>query len=535
MRCTRVFFIVASVLISGGINAQEIITSEELGKLDKTAFKALDEVNALVFKPNGYDTVMNPKLPDSLSSLAMLSKEEYAEMRKKRIRFNPYLALYNNIELKKGNIFIGFSNSWIRLSSYYRYTNDSSSVEDYRAKVNENMLSEKMVGFKPNLVLLEEVKGPARELINADAIFVYDSKSRYKFRDTVVNYGSLVVHLIKFDLGYVSLRYYYPLDKRELALSEINNTWGIIQFKPDSEFTHPNHEGWIPKRDPDLYFGKFSFLNNPEQVKKESEQYEQRKRKGKANKLAREAIRLAQAKDLDQAKKKFAEVLEIDSNNVNTYRYLILMSLDEGNENDAWGFWDKLVAIDPENKETWFFKGLVEKKFNELDSATKTFEMIIREKDSLHYRSCIELALISMLKRDTDAAELNFNRAINIFKAEGEKSLRKEGHRMFNINDLFKVRVTYARFLNTNSNFEKSKMLFEQTLKEEGVAIEAGKKGERQSIYGKLTPANRGELNFMLALSYAGLKDESNTRLYLKKAKELGKVLPKELEQFLGD
>ncbi|MGK6349717.1 tetratricopeptide repeat protein [Parapedobacter sp. DT-150] len=533
MNYKRVLLIIVSISFSIGVNAQEIIRSKKLGELDRAAIKNLDEVNALVFKPDGYDTVMNPKLPDSLSSLMMLSKDELVEMHKKRFRFNPYLVFGNPVELKNGDILVGFSTSWIRLSSYYKYNNDSSSVEAYRKKANQNMLGTNMIGYSPNFKLLEDVKSTSRKLVNADTVFIYDTKQKYRFKDTVDNYGSLVVHLVKFDLGYVSLRYYYPLDNREMALSEINNTWGIIQFKPDREFTHPNYDGWIPPREePDLYFGKFSFLNNPEQVKRENEQYEQRKLKSKANSLATEAVRLAQSKQFDQAKENFFEVLKIDSNNVITYRHLLLMSMDENNRNDSWRYWNKLMEKDPKNNETWFLKGLVEKKYNELDSATKTFEKILREKDSLHYKSFIELAFISTLKGDNDAADLNFNRAINIFKIEGEKSLRKESHRMFNINDLFRVRLAYAKFLNTNSAFEKSKMLFEQTLREEEVAIEAGKKGERQGIYGKLTPASLGELNFMLAMSYAGLKDELNARLYLEKARSLGKVLPEELDRF---
>ncbi len=524
----------ASVLFSLGIYAQEIISSKKLGKLDKTAIKILDEVNALAFKPRGYDTVTNPKLPDSLSSLAMLSKEEFSEMRQKRIHFNPYLVFGNPIELKKGDIFVGFSSSWIRLSSYYKYNQDGSSVEEYRKKVNQNLLGKNMIGYSPDFELLEDVKSTFTELIHADTVFIYDTKLKYRFKDTVDNYGVLAVHLVKFDLGYVNLRYYYPLDKRKKALSEINNTWGIIQFKPDGEFTHPNHDGWIPRREePDLYLGKFAFLNNPEQVKREREQYEQRRRKGEANALAMEAVRLAQSKNTDQAKEKLVEALKIDSNNAIAYRHLILMSMEENNREDSWRYWNKLRDKDPKNNETWFLKGLVEKKYSELDSATKTFEMIIREKDSLHFRSFIELAFISVLKGEKDAADLHFNRAINVFKSEGEKSLRKEGHRMFSINDLFMARLAYARFLNANSEFEKSKGLFEQTLREEEVATESGKKGERQQIYGKLTPANLGELNFMLAMSYAGLMDESNTRLYLEKAKSFGKVLPEELERIL--
>src|SRR5690606_36655897 len=129
-----------------------------------------------------------------------------------------------------------------------------------------------------------------------------------------------------------------------------------------------------------------------------------------------------------------------------------------------------LMEIDSANSETWFLKGLVERKYGDLDSATKTFEMILREKDSLHFRSFIELAHISTQKGDHDTADLNFNRAIDIFTTEGEKSVRKEGHRIFNINELFKVRLAYAQFLNTNFAFEKSKELFEQTLMVEETA-----------------------------------------------------------------
>ncbi|MFC3197580.1 hypothetical protein ACFOET_08150 [Parapedobacter deserti] len=84
--------------------------------------------------------------------------------------------------------------------------------------------------------------------------------------------------------------------------------------------------------------------------------------------------------------------------------------------------------------------------------------MIITKKDSLHFRSYSELAFISLLKKEDDAADLNFNQAIHIFMTEGDKPLRKESHRIFNINDLLMVRLAYARFLNKNSAFERSKI-----------------------------------------------------------------------------
>src|SRR3546814_10238919 len=90
-----------------------------------------------------------------------------------------------------------------------------------------------MIGYSQDFELLEDVKDPFRRLINADTAFIYDSKFTYNFKDTVDNYGCLVVHLVKFDLGYVGLRYYYPLDERKIALSEINDTWGILQFRSE--------------------------------------------------------------------------------------------------------------------------------------------------------------------------------------------------------------------------------------------------------------------------------------------------------------
>ncbi len=279
MNYKRILFIVVSVLLPAGINAQKIITSEKLGKLNGTPIGHLDEVNALVFRPIGYDTVVNPNLPDSLYYQGLFSKDELAEMREKRIRFNPYLAFNSPIELKKGDIFVSFSQAWIRLSSYYKYSGGDESEEEFRKKANKNMMEKNDYRYGNNAELLEDVKGIPKKLLNADTIFIFEPKSRYKFKDTIENYGSLVVHLVKFDLGLVSLRYYYPLHKREMVLSEINNTWGIIQFKPDEEFTHPNRENRTPRpMDPDLYFGKFSILNNPEQIKREREQHVQRKK-----------------------------------------------------------------------------------------------------------------------------------------------------------------------------------------------------------------------------------------------------------------
>ncbi|MFC3197579.1 tetratricopeptide repeat protein [Parapedobacter deserti] len=117
--------------------------------------------------------------------------------------------------------------------------------------------------------------------------------------------------------------------------------------------------------------GKFSFLNDPEQVKRENKRYEQQKLKREANSLAMEAVRLSQSNHIDQAREKFSEVLKIDMNNIITYRHLLLMSMDETNSHDSWGYWNKLAEKDPKNVETWLLKGLVEKKYNKLDSAVE--------------------------------------------------------------------------------------------------------------------------------------------------------------------
>src|SRR3546814_10886183 len=101
--------------------------------------------------------------------------------------------------------------------------------------------------------------------------------------------------------------------------------------------------------------------------------------------------------------------MTVDSANAIAYRYLLLISLDENNKEKSWSYWNKLAAIDPEDKETWFLKGVTEKRYYELDSAGKTFEWIVREKDSLHFRSLIELASISILKGDKDRKSTRLN------------------------------------------------------------------------------------------------------------------------------
>src|SRR3546814_8004584 len=112
----------------------------------------------------------------------------------------------------KRNIFIGFSAAFIRLSSYFKYNNDTLSEEEFRKKVNRNLTGKNMIGYSQDFELLEDVKDPFRRLINEDTAFIYDSKFTYNFKDTVDNYGCLVVHLVQFDLGYVGFRYFYPLD-----------------------------------------------------------------------------------------------------------------------------------------------------------------------------------------------------------------------------------------------------------------------------------------------------------------------------------
>src|SRR3546814_14995162 len=114
MNHTTLALLIFSVLCSVESNAQEIIHTRKLAKLADTAFRNLDELNALVFEPDGYERVLHPKLPDSLSRMSMLSKEERAELREKRKRFNPYLTFDQTIVLRQRNIFIGLSEAFIK-------------------------------------------------------------------------------------------------------------------------------------------------------------------------------------------------------------------------------------------------------------------------------------------------------------------------------------------------------------------------------------------------------------------------------------
>src|SRR3546814_20425623 len=97
MNHTTLALLIFSVLCSVESNAQEIIHTRKLAKLADTAFRNLDELNALVFEPDGYERVMHPNLPDSLSSMSMLSKAERAEFREKRDRFNPNLTDWKTV------------------------------------------------------------------------------------------------------------------------------------------------------------------------------------------------------------------------------------------------------------------------------------------------------------------------------------------------------------------------------------------------------------------------------------------------------
>src|SRR5690606_27741865 len=94
MKYKIALFCIAGLLVPIVLNAQEINRAKMHGKFDETAFRNFEELNALAFKPTTYDTVINPKLPDSLKSAQLLTKKERLTMHQKRIQFNPYLALY---------------------------------------------------------------------------------------------------------------------------------------------------------------------------------------------------------------------------------------------------------------------------------------------------------------------------------------------------------------------------------------------------------------------------------------------------------
>lgn len=535
MYSKKILFALLGICLHLFALGQQIVNKKSLGAFDTQTHSKLEEINALVFKPEGYETVPWPKLPDSINFSLFASDPKAKKLEENKLAINPLLAFRNPISFKKGDIYIGYDQNWFRLSNYYKYNNDKKSVEESRRWTNSINADPKSIGPSyAGLQYLEYVNRDALKLINADTALIFTSNTKFKFKDTVDNYEMITVYLLKFDLGVGKVYYYYPIGERMKALQEINQTWGVVRFKPDSEFTHPDHSGHIPKpKEPDLYYGKFAFLNNPDQLKREEENYRKKNLNGQAAKLVLEGVNFARVKDWGNAKAKYEEALKIDPNHALAYLQLTWLALEQNMEQDARNYWASLNKLQPSSAETWFVKGMLEKRFNQLDNAFITFDKVLADFDSLYYKAHLEKASIYVMRNDQVAAEKEFDAALLIFKKESEKAKRGEKYRMMQLYDFYMAKMQYARFLGSKQEFEKGKNQLEDFLREYEANQNSISLGIPKTIYGRIYPENLADVHFWLGIFYVNLKDENKCVEHFKKAKELGKVLPAEVENLL--
>lgn len=515
--------------------AQELVNQNSLTAFSKESVREIQEVNALAFQPEGYEQVQYAKLPDSLNGFPPRQQEKKSKWSAERLRLDPILVFREHISFKKGNIFIGFTHTWVRMSAYFNYNQQQISEEEFRKQGNQRSGNPKLItSYYGHYEQISTVPQSSMELINADSALVFDTHQVYDFEGKPKSYGCMVVNLAKYDLGTVKVFYFYPLTEREVVLQEINKTWGVIRFKPDREFRHPDHSHVIPKRtEPELYFGKFSFLNNPEQEARERNAYAQKQVKNKALQVLMEGRKLVGTKDFDGARQKYLEALQVDSSLGSAYHELCMLAVFEKNEPEAWRNWEILTRMEPTNKEHNFTKAIIFNSFGQVDSAYNIFGDFVENYDTLRYEAFLERAFIKARQQDNLAATQNFEQAIKIFSVQGEHALKEETHRMFNINQLCWVEYAYANFLMKDTQFEKAQARLFELVKLEERNVKASQEGKSQSIYGKITIPNLAELNYLLALSYAGMKDDQNFKSYLRKARDMGKEIPENFKSIL--
>jgi len=521
------------IYCSSGLQAQFKVSLSEIKSFYKDTVLKSEEVNAIMFRPIGYEKILMPKLPDSLLLTSIHDPKKKEELVDKRNKFNPYLAFSGEIYFRKDDVIVGFNNSWIRLSAYFEYNQQDITEDEYLRESNEKLLDLKLIpSYYGHFELIQNIEEKDLKLINADAGNIYFTRAKFKFRDTVFNYESILVNLVKYDLGKAHLIYYFPIGQKEKALKAIQNTWGLVQFKKDEEFTHPDRSGWIPKQEnPELYFGKFSHLNNPDQVKREREKYQIRLKRIKSRVKIQEGVKLASVEKISEAKLKFEEALTIDNTNSEPYVHLLILSMGKNQEDSSRTYLQKLEEINPKGTETNFLKAKFYKHFGKVDSARYYFKYIIEKLDTINYRAYQELALIERDEKNYSLAKQYFDNAVKIFEKERIKAKNNESHRVLNINELAVVRLNYSKMLIKNRETEEAIELLLASLNDDNES----KNSSMYNIYGRITPFNIAEIHFLLGSAYLLLNDHSNAENSLKTAKKLGKVLPDVFENLLTE
>jgi len=127
-----------------------------------------------------------------------------------------------HVYFEKGNILIACQVSWITLSSFYTYSNGDIGEDEQLQKHRYNFVhSPELYGVGNTYTLLGKLDNEKTRAINADDVFIYKSNQTISYKSAKPNYGSVIVNFLKYDLGRVSLVFYYPLNEYKKVLKEV--------------------------------------------------------------------------------------------------------------------------------------------------------------------------------------------------------------------------------------------------------------------------------------------------------------------------
>jgi len=530
-------FLVLCVMLSAAKAQQRIITNTKI-KVDIThPDDSVRNINALVFMPGGFKKIVHPR------------RSKYDSSNNKWVNiYNPKEDIDSAINktfqafmrYKKEGVFIGINRGGYSVSSFFKYqVNDSAqnvdeAIESSRLQANRNLINYKndwLSGFDSSL---EIIPSKIYKTLNADTAFLLRSYSKFKYQSDTINYRCIGLYLVKYDLGRIALLYYYPVGQEKKVFKTINDTWGVVQFKPDNEFKSFIDEGSIPKQtEPELYYGKFSFVNNPEQFKREAAKYEQKIQKVKSQKMARQSVPLVQSKQYDAAKAKLREAFQIDSTNGNIYSQLIYVSIFQNQMDSAWYFWDQYHAVEPHAFNLWYMKGILQQKDNQLDSAAATFEKLL-SLDSLNLMVYQSLLDVYSHQQNTEKLSSTFERVIRYIDIQ-ELRKKKMRFKLLNPNQVVQIKLDYAKFLmqqrKTDSAISFLNKLVGQAEKKDTSSKYLAFSEMVQ--YQHLNPKIRAQIYAELGVAYGlNIKNEK-AKEYLFKAHSLGWEVTNELKPII--
>lgn len=527
----QLIFLLLGLMAYTATWAQNII-SKKTKKIDQSVLvEALPDGNALIYQPKGYELVIHEKKADvPLNNNSIIIN--YVPRKERKAVLNPDSVFFDALKLKKGDLFIDYQLSWITLSTFFKFQSNGT-IQKQRAFHRYNFVNAPhQFGLGNTYSLLEVVPSKPLSLINADSVFIYNSNEKFKYKSMVDNYGSIVVNLIKFDLARIRLVYYYPLGEEKRVYREIANTWGMVQFKPDREFTLPDRSGRVPKQiEPDLYMGKFAFVNNPEQFKRDSLKFEQKKANRKVDSLVRAGIALFSAKKLDEAKKAWQEAIAANPQNPFPYAQMTFASIESNQKDSANFYWENYKKRSSDSFSVSFLKGQVLKRFGDLKAAAEIYEKLAA--DSLHLDTYAELGNIYGRMDQYDKAVNVFDRGLTLVEGERTKAKQKMLHqRIFRAN-LVQYRLNYAILAQKNERWKDARELLIAVIEENSPSKTGNTTVQNTGTYGNVPPALWAECHFLLGTVYGRSHDEVNAKLHWKKSAALGKKLPEELENFL--